>query len=110
MPDPASVLQGLDPEQRQVAEALLGPVRVVAGAGTGKTRAITHRIAHAVATGVYEPTQRTGGHLHDPGGRRDARPAAQLGVEGVRRAPSTPRPCASCATSGPTSTAPSCPR
>jgi DNA helicase-2/ATP-dependent DNA helicase PcrA len=57
VPDPATVLQGLDPEQRRVAEALRGPVRVLAGAGTGKTRAITHRIAHGVATGVYQPTE-----------------------------------------------------
>jgi DNA helicase II / ATP-dependent DNA helicase PcrA len=51
------LLSALDPEQRQVAEALRGPVRVLAGAGTGKTRAITHRIAHGVATGVYAPTE-----------------------------------------------------
>ena len=51
------LLSALDPEQRQVAEALRGPVRVLAGAGTGKTRAITHRIAHGVHTGVYEPTE-----------------------------------------------------
>src|SRR5919112_3765585 len=57
MPPSNDLLSGLDPEQRQVAEALRGPVRVLAGAGTGKTRAITHRIAHGVATGVYAPTE-----------------------------------------------------
>ena len=51
------MLEALDPEQRQVAEALRGPVRVLAGAGTGKTRAVTHRIAHGVAQGVYAPTE-----------------------------------------------------
>jgi DNA helicase-2/ATP-dependent DNA helicase PcrA len=49
------VLAGLDPEQLQVATALRGPVCVLAGAGTGKTRAITHRIAYGVHSGVYVP-------------------------------------------------------
>ena len=53
--DADAVLAALDPEQRAVAEALSGPVCVLAGAGTGKTRAITHRIAYGVHAGVYTP-------------------------------------------------------
>ena len=53
--DPESVLAALDPEQRQVALATRGPVCVLAGAGTGKTRAIAHRIAYAAVTGVVDP-------------------------------------------------------
>src|SRR5918995_5365029 len=81
---PAEVLEALDPEQRDVATSLSGPVCVIAGAGTGKTRAITHRIAHGVLSGAYDPrrvlavtfTTRAAGQMR---GRLRG-----LGVEGVQ--------------------------
>ena len=78
-----SALDGLDARQREAASVLRGPVVVLAGAGTGKTRVITHRIAHGVETGAYSParvmavtfTAKAAGELR---GRLRA-----LGVEGV---------------------------
>lgn len=69
--EPADILATLDDEQREVAQTLRGPVRVLAGAGTGKTRAIIGRIAFGVATGTYSPdsvmaitfTQRAAGEM-----------------------------------------------
>lgn len=52
--EPSQVLAGLDDEQQVVATSVHGPLVVLAGAGTGKTRAITHRMAYAVATGAHE--------------------------------------------------------
>jgi len=76
-------LDGLDEAQREAAATLRGPVCVLAGAGTGKTRVITHRIAHGVDTGAYSPgrvmavtfTTKAAGEMR---GRLRA-----LGVEGV---------------------------
>ncbi|MFC8434102.1 ATP-dependent DNA helicase UvrD2 [Streptomyces sp. NPDC057253] len=84
-PDSAdAVLEGLDPEQREVATSLHGPVCVLAGAGTGKTRAITHRIAYGVRAGILQPssvlavtfTNRAAGEMR---GR-----LRQLGASGVQ--------------------------
>jgi DNA helicase II / ATP-dependent DNA helicase PcrA len=83
------VLAALDPEQREVALATRGPVCVLAGAGTGKTRAITHRIAYAVHTGVVDPahvlaltfTTRAAGELR---GRLPRLGGPGLGLDRVR--------------------------
>lgn len=84
LPTADEILDALDPDQRAVATTLSGPVCVLAGAGTGKTRAITHRIAYGVRTGHYAPTSvlavtftaRAAGEMR-------AR-LAQLGVVGVQ--------------------------
>lgn len=78
------LLDGLDPEQRQIAECLRGPVAVLAGAGAGKTRTLTHRIAHGVRVGAYAPnrvlavtfTRKAAGELQTR--------LRALGAEGVR--------------------------
>src|SRR5215212_9831055 len=51
------ILAGLDPQQAEAVRAVRGPVCILAGAGTGKTRTITHRMAYAVHTGTVPASQ-----------------------------------------------------
>ncbi len=73
------ILGPLNPQQRQAATAVRGPVAILAGAGTGKTTTITHRIAHQVATGAFPATVAAGGHLHREGRPRVAGSPRQPG-------------------------------
>ena len=81
--DPESLLEALDPEQREAAMSLVGPTCILAGAGTGKTRTVTHRIAYGIAKGQFAAnrvlaltyTSRAAGELR-------AR-LRQLGIPGV---------------------------
>ena len=79
-----SPLDDLNPEQRRAAEAVRGPVCILAGAGTGKTTTITRRIAYQVAAGAFEPTQIMAVTFTDKAGGELRGRLAALGVTRVR--------------------------
>ena len=57
MTDTERILQGLNDEQRRAVQTTTGPAAIIAGAGSGKTRVVSHRTAYAVATGVVPESQ-----------------------------------------------------
>lgn len=93
-------LEALDDDQRVAATAPRGPVCILAGAGTGKTRTITYRIAHLVDQGFVSPqrvlavtfTSKAAGEMRDR--------LLSMGLLAFKHAPSTPLRCANCGISG----------
>ena len=79
-----AILGALNPEQRRAAEAVRGPVCILAGAGSGKTTTITHRIANQVASGAFLAEQILAVTFTDKAAREMRARLATLGVEGVR--------------------------
>ena len=77
-------LDGLNPEQRRAAEAVRGPVCILAGAGSGKTTTITRRIAQQVRTGAFAPQQVMAVTFTDKAAGELKSRLAALGVTGVR--------------------------
>ena len=77
-------LDGLNPEQRRAAEAVRGPVCILAGAGSGKTTTITRRIAQQVVTGAFEPERILAVTFTDKAAGELRSRLAALGVNGVR--------------------------
>src|SRR5207302_9690395 len=81
--DAERILDDLNPEQRQAAEAVRGPVCILAGAGSGKTTTITRRIAYQVATRAFDPSRIPAVTFTDKAAGEMRRRLAHLGVDGV---------------------------
>jgi DNA helicase-2/ATP-dependent DNA helicase PcrA len=83
VPRPEEILAGLNRAQREAAEAVRGPVAILAGAGTGKTTTITHRIALQVATDVFPASAILAVTFTEKAARELRERLARLGIEGV---------------------------
>src|SRR3984893_13913255 len=79
-----SVLAGLNPEQRRAWELVLGPVCILAGAGSGKTTTITRRIANQVATGAFRPGEILAVTFTDKAAGEMRSRLVALGAQGVQ--------------------------
>jgi DNA helicase-2/ATP-dependent DNA helicase PcrA len=81
--DPEYLLASLDPEQREAARITRGPLVIHAGAGSGKTRVISHRVAYAVATRAVDPRLVLVVTFTDKAAREMADRLAALGLAGI---------------------------
>jgi DNA helicase-2/ATP-dependent DNA helicase PcrA len=79
-----AILDGLNPEQRRAVEAVRGPVCILAGAGSGKTTTITHRVANQVASGAFRSDEILAVTFTDKAAGEMRARLERLGVTGVR--------------------------
>ncbi len=78
------MVDGLNPEQRCAVEAVRGPVCILAGAGSGKTTTITHRVANQVASGAFRSDEILAVTFTDKAAGEMRARLERLGVTGVR--------------------------
>jgi len=81
--DPEDLLVGLDPAQAEAVRITRGPLVIHAGAGSGKTRVVTHRVAYAVATGAVDPRRVLVVTFTDKAAGEMAERLSHLGLPGI---------------------------